>query len=66
MAPAQKAAYKESTLYSALDLVILSFLQCSLSQILRHMHSDVIAGYVYRVDVTSSRWLNLQPNDLLE
>jgi hypothetical protein len=28
--------------------------------------SDVIAGYVYQVDVTVSRWLNLQPNELLE
>lgn len=28
--------------------------------------SDVIAGYVYQVDVTISRWLNLQPDELLE
>lgn len=28
--------------------------------------SDVIAGYVYQIDVTISHWLNLQPNELLE
>lgn len=28
--------------------------------------SSAIAGYVYQIDVTILRWLNLQPNELLE
>src|ERR1700733_4898496 len=28
--------------------------------------SAVIAGYVYQVDVTIHRWINLQPNEVLE
>src|SRR5271156_6074110 len=28
--------------------------------------SSAIAGYVYQADVTVSRWLNLQPNEILE